>query len=76
MERSEEIRAKIISSEICEAKRQQRNDHLASWDPTRLHQPTEANRRKLLSDEIKKQPKRTFILQRGGVAPVSWRSGL
>lgn len=76
MEKHEELRTKQIANQIAEAKRQQRNDQMACWDPTRLHQETEGRTRRLLSDEVKKEPKRTFILQRGGLAQVSWRSGL
>ena len=59
-----------------ETRRKQKNDMLASWDPTRLLQDTEGRRRRLISVETKNEPKRNFILQSGGLAKVSWRAGL
>ena len=76
MEKDEERRAQQLASEMAATRRQQRNDQMASWDPSRVYQDTTGWRHRRLAENTKSEPKRTFILQPGGLAKASWRAGL
>ena len=46
-EKADAERMKSIEQQIKETRRKQRNDQLADWDPTRLHQPTSSHQRRV-----------------------------